>query len=242
MASATRIDHVELTDATDFRAFVLDVLRGGGGVGSRRSDNFPVDWIFRAYDQLTAESSPFAVQLSLGVAAALTASEPKVRAQALVFFQRHPRGAGGERIDDLVAGDRKLFTGIPDPIHAGTDLLWQLLAALAARVASGDSRALDLARAEVLRPDQALPLISELVAAEPDWIVQRADQIVQATPAAGASLLIQLQGSGRNLVAIARRIARQCQGDSRFELDVARFIDDPAVRQSILEAFQAQNR
>jgi hypothetical protein len=236
-----RVDNVNLTDATDFDALALEVLRGGGGVGSLPSDNAPLDWILRAYDQLTAASSPYAARLARGVAACLAAAEPEVRAQALVFFQRHPRAAGGERVDDLVAsGDRKSFAGVPDPLHPGTDLLWQLLAALAARLASGDPRALDLARAEVVRPGLAAPLIAELVAAAPDWVVARADQIARATPAAGATILIQLQGSGRDLAAIGQRIAPLCKGDPRFELDITRFIDDARVRQAILDAFHAR--
>jgi hypothetical protein len=237
MSAPVRIDNVTLSDATDFEALVLAVLRGGGGVGARRSDNYPVVWILRAYDAL--KSSSYAARLARGVAAALTAPEPEVRAQALVFFQAHPDAAAGDRVDDLVAGDRALFAGVADPIHPGTDLDWQLLTALAARVRIGDRRALDLARAEVLLPGKGTPLISELVAADAGWAVARAEEIVRATPAAGASLLIALQGSGHDLAAIGRRIARWCRADARFELDVSRFIDDVAARRAILDAFHA---
>jgi hypothetical protein len=238
MTAPVTVDNVTLGDATDFAALAHEVLLGGGGVGARRSDNFPLDWILRAYDELAG--SPYADRLARGVASCLTAPEAEVRAQALVFFQRHPAGPAGERIDELVAaGDRTLFAEVPDPVHPGTDLSWQLLAALAARIGVGDRRALDLARSEVVRPGKAAPLIAEMVAAAPDWVVARAEDIVRATPAAGATLLIQLQGSGRDLVAIGRRIARWCKADARFELDVSRFIDDPEVRQAILDAFRA---
>jgi hypothetical protein len=210
----------------NFEALALDVLRGGGSVGSLRSDSAPLDGIFRLYDE---HGDP----LAKGVAACLTAAEPKVRAQALVFFQRHPQAAGGETVDDLVAGDRELFAGVPDPLHPGTDLEWQLLAALAARIPSGGQRALDLARAEVVRPGKAAPLIAELVTAAPDWVVASAEEIVRGTPVAGATLLIQLQDSGFDLVAIARRVMPWCHADPRFEPDISRFIDDPVVRRAV---------
>ena len=229
------IDGVTLSDDTDFAAFARDVLRGGGGVSALRSDNQPLDWILRAVRELAG--SPHADRLAEGVAACLTAPEPEVRAQALIFFQANPRAAGGERVRELVAGDRALFRGVPDPVHPGTDLEWQLLAALAARIPF-DAGARDLARSEVVVPDRAAPLVAELAGAEPDWVVAHAEDIVRGTPAAGATLLIQLQ-TATDVVALGRRILRLCHGDPRFELDVGRFIDDPAARRALLDLFRA---
>src|ERR1700733_4468633 len=104
MSAPVRVDNITLSDATDFDGFVLEVLRGRGGVGSLRSDNAPGDWIFRAYDQLKA--TPYADRLSRGVAAALTVADPSVQSQALVFFASQPKAAGAERLVDLVAGNR----------------------------------------------------------------------------------------------------------------------------------------
>lgn len=239
MPAPRKVDTVTFSDATVFGALVHDVLRGQGGVGALPSDHLPLDWVTRAYAELAG--SPYADRLAEGVAACLTAPEPEVRGQALVFFQSHPRAAGGERVRELVAGDRALFRGVPDPIHPGTDLDWQLLAALAARVAIGDRRALDLARDEALRPGRAVPLVAELASAAPDWVVANAEAIVRGTPEAGATLLIQLQGT-TDLVALGRRIVGLCHGDPRFELDVPRFIDDEAVRQQLLDLFHGQQR
>jgi hypothetical protein len=136
-----------------------------------------------------------------------------------------------------VAGDRQLFRGVPDPVHPGTDLEWQLLAALSARIAF-DARSRDLARAEVTQPDRAAPIVAELASADPDWVLAHAEDIVRGTPMAGATLLIQLQ-TATDVVALGRRIARMCHGDPRFELDVGRFIDDVATRQQLLELFRA---
>jgi hypothetical protein len=232
-----KLDTLTLTDQTDFAALVREVLLGRGGTGAQRSDNFPVDWVLRAHAELAG--SPYADLLARGVAAALTAPEPEVRGQALVFFQARPEAAGGERIVDLAAGDRALFAGVADPVHPGTDLLRQLFTALAGRIRQRARRAIDLARAAVVRPDEAGPLISELVTAEPDWVIAHAEEIVRATPSAGATILIQLQGTGRDLGALGQRLAPLCRADDRFELDVSRFIDDPAVRQRILDVFHA---
>lgn len=229
-----RVDTVELTDRTDFAALTRDVLLGRVG-GSRPGDRAPVDWMFRAYTELTG--SAYADRLAHGVSVCLTAAEPEVRAQALVFYQVHPDAAGAGRVPDLVAGDRAPFRGVPDPYHPGTDLEWQLLTALAARIGTGDDRAVALARAEALVPGRAAPLIAELADVAPDWVIEHAEEIVRGTPTAGATILIRLQGTGRDLFPLARRIAPLCRGDERLELDITRFVDDVGLRQVILDAF-----
>jgi hypothetical protein len=234
MTQSRTIDGIALSDQTDFASLAHQVLRGDAG-GAQRGDAQPLDWILRAYSQLAG--SPLADGLSRGVAACLTAPEPEVRGQALVFFQSQARAAGGDRISELVRGDRKLFRGVDDPIHPGTDLEWQLLTALAARVGIGDPSALDLAKAEVEQPGRAAPLVAELAGAAPDWVIAHAEAIVKATPASGATLLIQLQ-TNTDVVALGRKIARWCHGDPRFETDISRFIDDPTARQRLLSLFR----
>ena len=137
---ARRVDNVTLTATTDFAALVREALLGGGGFGSLPSDCYPLDWVFRVYREL--RGSALADRLSLGVADCLTAPEPDVRAQALIFFQSEPDAAGGDRIDDLlarVAGEagepeeRALFGGVTAPMFPGADLEWHLRAASAAR-------------------------------------------------------------------------------------------------------------
>src|SRR3954464_14393817 len=104
MTAPVQVDNITFDDTTDFNAFVHEVLNGGGGVSSNRGDSAPLDWIFRAYEQV--RGTAYGDRLSRGVASCLDAAEPMVRAQALVFFQSQPRAAGAERIDALVAGDR----------------------------------------------------------------------------------------------------------------------------------------
>ena len=235
MTAPVQIDNVTFDDTTDFDRFVHDVLIGEGGVGSNRGDSAPLDWIFRAYEQLS--KTPYAGKLSRGVAACLQAAEPAVRAQALVFFQAQPRAAGAERIDELVAADRAGFAGVADPLHPGVDLEWQLLTALGARLAAGYPRSVALGRSEAVVPGKAPPFIGALVAVSPDWVIEHAEVIVKASPSAGITILIKLQGQGYDLVKIGRRIAPLCHTDARFESYVARFIDDPATRHALLDAF-----
>jgi len=233
---AIRVDTVTITAATDFDALVLDVLRGAGG--SYRDDSAPLDWITRGYRQL--RGTGYAGRLARAVAGCLTAAEPAVRAQALIFVQAEPRAAGADRVLDLLSGDRSLFAGVPDPLHPGVDLEWQLLAALAAQLDPADERGLRLARAEALRPGHAEPLIGALTAAAPDLVIADAEAIVRGTPAAGLTILIALQRAGRELIPLGRRLAPLCRADPRFATDAARFIDDPAARAAILAAFHPE--
>jgi hypothetical protein len=114
-----------------------------------------------------------------------------------------------------------------------------LLAALAARIGIGDARAVELARGEVVQPGRAAPIIAELATADRDWVVANAEAIVRGTPAAGATLLIQLQAAVSGFIELARRVVPWCHGDARFELDISRFFDEPSVRVQLLELFQA---
>lgn len=211
------VDNIPINDDTDFTAVALDALRGRGG--SIPSDNGPVDWVFRAYTQLS--DTPYAGRLSQGVAACLTA-EPEVRDQALLFFITYPGAAGAERVTELAIT---------------SDLDLRLAEALAARITAGDEDALLRGQLEILRPGNGGSVIAALTEAVPDWVVDRAEDITRLAPTAGATILIYLQHTGHDVLAVARRIVPLCHGDSRFELDIPRFIDDPATRQAILELF-----
>jgi hypothetical protein len=77
-----------LTGDTDFAAFARENLAGGGGLGSLRSDCFPVDAVLRLRAELAG--SPLAARLDDGVAACLADPDPFVRAQAAVFCGAYP--------------------------------------------------------------------------------------------------------------------------------------------------------
>lgn len=235
MVKPRTVDNVTLTEETDFAGFVRAVLLGGGGLGSLRSDCLPLDAVERLYAELA--DSPYAERLEHGIAVCLTDPDPFVRAQALAFFHAHPYAVADERVRELLAGDRRLFRAVPGPAGAGPDLEWQLLDLLAYRVAKGDPWAVAMACAEVLQPGRAEPLIGALVEAKPEWVLSHAEEIVQNTPAAGTTLLILMQTAVDDLAGLARRIIPLCHGDEHFESDIARFIDEEAVRHELLRLF-----
>jgi len=113
-----------LDGAAEVAAFARENLLGGG-LGALRSDCYPVDAVLRVHAELAGSAA--AGRLEEGVAACLCDPDPLVRSQALVFFRARPCPAGDRRIRELVAGDRALFRGVPDPLQPGTDLERQLL-------------------------------------------------------------------------------------------------------------------
>ena len=131
-----RVDNVLIGPDTDFAALAADAL-GGGVFGGPRSDNYPLDAVFRAYAEL--RGTPYADSLARGVAAALTDPDPLVRAQALVFFASSPGAAGAARVGELLVGNLALFAGVPDPMSPGSDLAARLRS-VALLVAADQSR------------------------------------------------------------------------------------------------------
>jgi hypothetical protein len=227
-----RVDGVELTEDTDVAALVQAALKGDLGV-SLPSDCYPLDWLLRMYDRLAG--TPWPDRLSQGVASCLSADDPLVRSQALAFFRVRPAAVGGDRIVELARGDRTMFAGTTDPMSANHDLEFQLLSTLAIRVERGDPAALLIARDEALRTGNAAMLAGALAENDPEWTIAHAEQIVQRTPSAGLTILCRLRADPHALADLARRIVPMCHGDPRFELDARRFIDDPQVRQLVLD-------
>jgi hypothetical protein len=234
-APPLRIDTVTLTEDVDFGALAVAVLQGAGG--ALRSDGFPVDWMFRAYEQ--AQGTPYADLLTQGMATALAAADPMVRAQALVFFAAHPDAAGATAVLDLLSGDRSRFAGVVNPMAPdGPDLQWQLLETLGALVHTDPSFA-DAACAEALGPVGARTLAGRLAEVRPGWVIAHAEEIVRASPPAGTSLLIALQDTDVDLVELGRRIAPLCRDDDAFEADIQRWIGNPDVRRALIVAYRA---
>jgi hypothetical protein len=78
-----------LAGGTDFAAFARAALAGGGGLGSLRSDCFPVDAVLRLRAELAGGGSPLAALLDEGVAACLADPDPFIRDQAAVYCRAH---------------------------------------------------------------------------------------------------------------------------------------------------------
>jgi hypothetical protein len=236
VTASVRVDTVTFTDELDVERVALEVLSGHGGYGSLPNDRAPIEWIFRALPELAG--TPYADRLCRAVAACLTDPDPFVRGQALLFFDVRPLAAGGERITELAGGDLTLFTGVPDEVGTAGDLERRLFAALGSRLAHvADDAAVEIARAEALRPGRAAPVIGGLFDRDQAWVTGHADAIVRGTPSTGVGLLIAVQRAGSpGLAEFGRRIAPLCHDDPDFERDVNRWIDDPAARRAILDA------
>jgi hypothetical protein len=229
---------ITFTDSTDYAELARRALKDWA-FGAMRWDVSALNGVERVLDLL--RETPHAQRLVEGIAACLTDPDPLVRSEALTFFSSHPRAAGAERIVDLVAGDRALFAGVPDPMRASGTLEDELLRGLAARLVHGDPRALEVARAAVLRPGEAAPLMGALTKVDRDWVLARAEEIVRRTPAAGLPLLLQLQRDNAEITALGRQLAPLCRSDQSFEEYINRFIDDRPAREAILGAFHAVN-
>jgi hypothetical protein len=234
MAEPFVFGEITFSETTDYVDLAHAALRDWG-LGYAPWDASPLSAVDRVLAML--RDTPWADRLTEGIAACLTAPEPIVRSDALVFFQSSPRAAGGERIVDLVAGDRALFVDIPDPNHPGVTLEHELIVALGARLELGEARALELARAEVMRPGKALPIIGALTGVDAGWVVPRAEQIVRRNPQAGLPMLLRLDRQGHAITQLGRRLAPLGRSDPGFESGLTRFLDDVAVRDAILDSF-----
>lgn len=234
-----RYDNVDFTDDTDMDSLMHAALLGGVG-GSLRSDNAPLDWVFRAYEAL--QGTRFADRVSRAMATNLTAPEAEVRWQALIFFESHPHVPGAERIADLVAGDRAGFVGVPCPWGRSGDLEDKLVWDLAVQLRRGDERGIALARAEALRPGRALTVIRGLILVDDEWVDGHAEQIVRGSPDAGAALIAGLHDEGFDARALAQRVVPLCHREPEFDHWAGRLIDDPEIRTFVIDLAERCNQ
>lgn len=235
MTAPLDIDGVTLTDTTDFADLARRSLLGQSTVGGVIwTDSDPAAGAFRFYERLKQMNSPYAAMFSKGISRSLSAPEPPLRQYALFFFQSFPDAAGGERVNELVAGDRSLFEG-----HKvqGWDLDFSLLRALGARIRGGDRTALGLARNEALKPGKADGVIAALTANDPDWVIARVENIIKGSPDVAATIFRQLQRAGRDVIGVGIRMGRVQGIDlAKFREAVEGRVTDPAVRARILAA------
>lgn len=92
---------------------VRDVLAGGSAFGMDPNDVAPLNAVDRKYDSLPG--TPKEDELTQGVAACLHDPDPSVRGQALIFFENHPKAAGGEELPSCAPAPRNPTTSVPNP-------------------------------------------------------------------------------------------------------------------------------
>jgi len=193
------LDGVEISDAS-LPAVVQEALRGQVPAQARPEErSAPAGWVLKLY--LLLDGTSPAVTVGQVVAAGLTDPDPVVRLGALRFFARAPGAPGAERIEELVlAKDRRLYQGVPDPTGLGDwDLEGWLRAALASRVGLVDeagaplfAQARELAQVEALSRGVVEGMAFALYEADPPWFREHAVEIVRRTPEALADVLTAL--------------------------------------------------
>jgi hypothetical protein len=225
-------DGITFDDATDFTDLARKAVLWKLG-GSLPSDDDAMCWVERAYKAI--EGTPWHDRFAEGMAACLADSDRIVRSQALSFFSQFPEARGGERIVELALGDRAGFAGVPGLTEQGGDLEWKLLHAVSARIAIGDTRAIELGKKEALA-GRAEPIIASLTGADPQWVIEHAEQIVKSRPATGITILFNLERAGYNIADLGVRIANDIVRDPNFNDHFYRFIDDRQTKERILSA------
>jgi hypothetical protein len=207
MAHRVSIDDVTFSETTDFAVFVRDLLSGRVSTGvDVWHDRFQLTALLRIHDAF--ERGPLAASLQRGVIACLDDENRLVRVQALAFLAEHPPhgDAEVESVLDVIARRPELFRRVPHPMHAGRDLEYEALK-LIGRLAAQSQRALDHAQAESLRPGKAPALLAELVAIDPEWVLDHAEAIVRASPHTFTELLMLLKKHGQNVTSLCEQLA-----------------------------------
>ncbi len=186
------VDGVEITSEADLRSVARRALAGWSPDASRAIDRKGIGWLKTLHARFVGSELDGIV--SRVAADGMTDPDPRARAAALHFLNLFPFAPGAERIEDLVAGDRSLFT-MRDPLNSEATIEDSLLGLLGRRVQHRDAapRSLALAREELLRPGCSDELFDFLGADDEDWLVRNAEAIVRANPKRWRALLEGLE-------------------------------------------------
>ena len=235
MEEPVDFDGVTFAADTDYAALARRALRWELG-GSLPYDNDALDWVYRALRALAGTSH--ATKLIEAITGAVTDDERMVRVRALSFIEGHPKAWGAERVVEVAAGDRRGFKGVPGWTESGADLEWLLLRAVASRIDIGDERAIELAKNEALNPGQPHAVMAALTGADPQWVIDHAEEIVRKTPATGVTMLRNLEQAGYDIADLGVRVARDMAGDPDFRDHLERFVDSAEAKRRILSAIE----
>ena len=231
-AGTLEVELIELSDK-DPAVLIGEGLREAGKRRGARTRH-PLESVMKAFRKHLG--TPRGDRFSRGVAACLTDDDPRVRAQALLFFEAFPEAAGAELLVTLARSRRTLFAGVPNPFAPSLDLEWQLLRSIGARILRRDRDALAFGYSCAVEPGHAQPIIAALTFTDPDWVVAHAEAIVSANPGVAGTLLNSLQRSAHDVGAVGARIAPLAARDPKFQETLELLILEEGTRRRIFDA------
>ncbi|MFO0552394.1 MAG: hypothetical protein U0271_28660 [Polyangiaceae bacterium] len=177
------LDGVEVT-GENLAALIDRSLHGWTPPRVLAEDASGAYWPLRMHTRLG--DTPWHALVARTVAAAMDAPDPRARGRALQFFFSQSLAVGMERAVELLAGDRRLFAGVPDEItqvradKTLEETLWRVVTPLVA--APGPAR--DLARTDALATGKGSEaLYAALTSGDAAWVAEHALEIARATPA-----------------------------------------------------------
>lgn len=229
---------VSLDGQTDYEACTREALLGTLAAQPARIARIPGYLALRMY--ILLRDAGLGTRVGHAVAACLTDPAPVARRGALEFFYEQPDAPGAERVAQVAARHRDLFSGHADPTDGRYDLEEHLLRVLERRIAaerSGgpDPDALDIVRDEVRAGTGRTSLVRALARVDAGWVRDHAADITAADPRLLKSLvyaLRELPASDIATALIAVR-ARGSVADDALRQAMSKAFRDPALRDDL---------
>ena len=158
-------------------------LRGMPPPGAAPEDTRGGIWAARLYARLAG--TRWQASVAAAVSPLLRDLDSAVRARALqVFFLVRPPRAADEAVA-LLAGERRLYAGVPDDVTTMDDdetqehTLWNIASPLVAK----PGLARDLARADALAPGKGSSAVYlALAGGDPEWVAEHVEDIARVNP------------------------------------------------------------
>lgn len=177
------VDGVEVTPAT-LADVVTRALHGWTPPGASGAKRHGPGWAARLARLFAG--TPWQDAIAAAALPVLEDPDPAARSRALNLLRMYRSPVAAERAVALLAGDRRLYAGIPDeagPLNAKQtqeETLWDLASPLVA--SPGAAR--DLARTEALTPAKgSMELYLAVAGGDPDWLAEHVEDIARANPA-----------------------------------------------------------
>ncbi len=203
------VDDVTLSPGIDYAVLARDVALRDGPIQRHTGLREPGgQWLKKVFERLGC--TPEATALAMAISALPSDREPKVRGEALRFYEFLPDAPGWERILDLLRDRRDLFSVSDKGCCAGTTLDQDVTRVLGQRLrhVGVTRRALTLARREALLPGVGRrPLLDALLRCDGEWVRRHAIAIAHVPERRWRDVLSAFAiGDVDNLGRVAREI------------------------------------